>query len=360
MLAEKLRAATASVPVTNSIAVATTDATDPIVAWRWASGSGFKSLYSLAISGSGGSGGVGFSNAADAILLTTFATASNYVYAYAWSVNTGLGSKFSDPSVLPAGGASLSTANGVSFTSDDAAVLFTHGISPYISAYAWSGSGFGTKYSDPGSVSSNVWGLAIAPDNSAVAVVGTISSPYVYAYPWSNSTGFGTKYSNPATTPGGTCRDVVFSPDGATIFVAGGTSYINAYPWSSSTGFGSKYSDPATLPTGAGNGIAVSPDGTAVAVAHTTSPYVTAYPWNNSTGFGTKFADPATLPSGSGLSRRVKFIPDGSAIVTTFSATSSVGIHAWQWSGSGFGSKYADPATGAATGNQFYGLAISN
>ena len=36
-----------------------------------------------------------------------------------------------------------------------------------------------------------------------------------------------------------------------------------------------------------------------LAVAHLTTPYITAYPWSGS-GFGTKFANPATLPTGDG------------------------------------------------------------
>ena len=36
-----------------------------------------------------------------------------------------------------------------------------------------------------------------------------------------------------------------------------------------------------------------------IAVAHSSSPFVTAYPWSGS-GFGTKFTDPATLPASGG------------------------------------------------------------
>ena len=40
--------------------------------------------------------------------------------------------------------------------------------------------------------------------------------------------------------------------------------------------------------------------GEAIAVAHATSVFVSAYPWNVSTGFGTKYANPATLPASTG------------------------------------------------------------
>jgi hypothetical protein len=36
-----------------------------------------------------------------------------------------------------------------------------------------------------------------------------------------------------------------------------------------------------------------------IAIAHLTTPYVSAYPWSGS-GFGTKFSNPATLPPGQG------------------------------------------------------------
>jgi hypothetical protein len=52
------------------------------------------------------------------------------------------------------------------------------------------------------------------------------------------------------------------------------------------------------LPTGTGWGVNFSPSGEAIAVAHGTTPFVTAYPW--SSGFGTKYANPATLPSNNG------------------------------------------------------------
>jgi len=105
------------------------------------------------------------------------------------------------------------------------------------------------------------------------------TTPYVSAYPWSGS-GFGTKFANPATLPPNNGRGVAFSPAGNAIAVAHLSSpYISAYPWSGS-GFGTKFANPATLPTGLGLGVAFSPAGNAIAVAHDSSPYVSAYPWS--------------------------------------------------------------------------------
>ena len=86
------------------------------------------------------------------------------------------------------------------------------------------------------------------------------TSPYITAYPWTSGTGFGTKYSDPATLPAAACRGVAFSPDGADIAVAySGSPFVSVYPWSS--GFGTKYSDPATLPGSWPYKVAFSPDG---------------------------------------------------------------------------------------------------
>ena len=78
-----------------------------------------------------------------------------------------------------------------------------------------------------------------------------------------------------------------------------------------------------------------------IAVAHSSSPFITAYPWSSSTGFGTKFADPATLPTGNG--QDVAFTSSGNSVAVAH--VTSPFISAYPWSGSGFGTKFADPAT---------------
>lgn len=66
--------------------------------------------------------------------------------------------------------------------------------------------------------------------------------------------------------------------------------------------FGSKFGNPATNITGgAATGIAWTSDGATIAASYGTSPYINAYPWSSS-GFGAKYANPATLPAGQGAS----------------------------------------------------------
>ena len=92
----------------------------------------------------------------------------------------------------------------------------------------------------------------VPPQYIAVSSTGT---PFVSAYPWSGS-GFGTKFADPATLPTGFGRGVAFNPTGNAIAVAHDTSpFVSSYPWSGS-GFGTKFADPATLPTGTGLGVA--------------------------------------------------------------------------------------------------------
>jgi hypothetical protein len=81
--------------------------------------------------------------------------------------------------------------------------------SPYIQVYAWTDNlGYGTKYSNPatlptGSVADVSW------NNQTALITAHTNSPYVTAYPWSSS-GFGTKYSDPSTSVGATGNGVEF------------------------------------------------------------------------------------------------------------------------------------------------------
>ena len=105
------------------------------------------------------------------------------------------------------------------------------------------------------------------------------------------------------------------------------------------------------MPTGDGNGVAFSPAGDAIAVAHSTTPFVSAYPWSGS-GFGTKFANPATVPTGTGYG--VAFSADGTYMAVAHETSPRITIY--KRSGDTF-TKLADPATlpaGVGYGVAFY------
>ena len=119
-------------------------------------------------------------------------------------------------------------------------------------------SALGSSNRAAGQCSSDGESVAFSPAGNAIAV-GHVGSPRISAYPWSGA-GFGTKYANPATVPTGDGNGVAFSPAGDAIAVAHSSSPgVSAYPWNVSTGFGVKYANPAVLPVTGGNGVAFSP-----------------------------------------------------------------------------------------------------
>ena len=90
--------------------------------------------------------------------------------------------------------------------------------------------------------------------------------------------------------------------------------------------------------------MAFNPAGTDIAVSNgNTAPFIQVYPW--SSGFGTKYANPATLPATlSALA--VRFNPAGTDIAVGGSVG---GVSVYPWS-AGFGTKYASSSGGAPNG----------
>lgn len=249
---------------------------------------------------------------------------------YPWPpTSSNFRTKYADPAVMPTVGNA-----GTQFSPSGKALALANDV------YAWSSTGFGTKYADP-STSFISDPITWSPSEDAIVSAG-LNSPYIQAFAWNNSTGFGTQYSDPATLPPNSTTSVDFSPSGNDIAfsnVATGP-YITVYPWSN--GFGTKYSNPATTPTNNGQEVRFSPSGRDIAVAHTTTPAITVYPWTSGSGFGTKYSNPASVPSGNGTS--VAFSRTGDAIVVGHSSSTFISAYPWT-SGVGFGTKFANPLT---------------
>jgi WD40 repeat protein len=96
-------------------------------------------------------------------------------------------------------------------------------------------------------------------------------------------------------------------------------------------------SAPGTV-ANAARSVAWRPQEDAIAIGTETTPWIAGYVWTGS-GYGSKYANPATLPTGLGAA--IKFSPDGNQIALAH--TNSPFVSAWAWS-SGFGSKFANPA----------------
>jgi hypothetical protein len=214
--------------------------------------------------------------------------------------------------------------------------------------------------------------------------VGHIASPYITVYPFDGVTskqttesgsaqytrgsGFGTIYSNPGTLPSDYIAGITFT-NSAVITASRQTTsngWLEAWAWSDSTGFGTKYSNPSSDFTAykSPNRIRSSPNQSYIAVAggwSSSNPSTTKtdclflYAWDNSSGFGTLYSNPTssfTSNNTSSGANDVAWTNDSAAVAFTASirgtSTAPYGFAAWAVS-SGWGSKYSDPASNATS-----------
>lgn len=318
-------------PVAPTYDVITGIASSPYVeAWTFSNGFGSKrsapaSLQSSTVAG------ISFSGDKTAVLCAVDTT-PNAIGAYAWS--SGWGTKYGNPATLPSG-----RQLGATFFPNNASAV-TGGDGSHLNGYAFS-SGFGSKYANPASLPTGGFSVRFGNNGDKLAVNNNSASPYQAVYDFSS--GFGSKYSNPSTLPPGATYGTAWTQsDNAILFNTGSSPFVVAYPWSA--GFGTKYSNPATGMSGlpgrvsnfnyATNAWVGSGDGTDI---------INAYAW--SSGFGTKYSAPAGLPVSRG--ENAYFTPnDGAVIWGGQSNGTESNLLAWAWTnGSGFGSKYSDPAS---------------
>lgn len=213
-------------------------------------------------------------------------TSAYYLDAYPWSAS-GFGTKYGNSPVN-------FNPSRMSFNSAATALSWGGGGS-YVGAFNFSSSGWGAQWADPNPYPPQLlYDIHFNPTGSAGLAMAHAGAPYVSVYRGTSGS-YGTKYANPASAlPGDRALGVKFSNSGNLLFVGTlGSPFIHAYNWSN--GFGSKYADPSSLPPDDATKIDVTPDTTAVAVSLNVSPYINLYPW--SSGFGTKYANPATLPT---------------------------------------------------------------
>jgi hypothetical protein len=226
---------------------------------------------------------------------------------------------------------------------------FSTATSPYMVVYPYNTSdGFGAKYTDPATLlASFPRGVSFSPTGASL-IVANISTPNIHGYPWTDASGFGTKFSNPATSVTGTplvshSMDTIMFPDGTMVVViaTNTTPYLNAYPFTD-TGFGTKFTAPTALFAGISNRpIRFLYNGTTmyIIVGPATTPFLAAMDITT-TAFGTKLADPGTAFSGTpyGID-----ISNDKQTVFVKTSTNSPSVAAYKFTNS-WGTKYADPA----------------
>jgi hypothetical protein len=334
----------------------------------------------------GAAGAAGGSSYNGYVLLSLNSDASNnYPVVLPYSTDSGFGAALY-PSAAPG-----NTVNGAVFSPDKLAIFGCYNSSPYIFAYEWTGTAWGTRYTNIANAgTSSVLDITVSPNSDFICYAESKQFPTVY--PWNSSTGFGSRIrdtvnsvanspacilnnagtiaifgtsitspyikafpvsssaisaplSNPASAlPSASNGLAINSSDSVVAAATGTTPFINAYAWSNSTGFGTKYSNPSTLPPAGADDCAFNPDGTALAVTYSiggADKGLKVYPWSDSTGFGTPYSDPSAQAP---LSRnRIKFAPDGKSLIVV--ASSSPYIIAYEWSDlTGFGAAYSTPS----------------
>lgn len=288
-------------------------------------------------------GAAGARGAVGSRYIVVTSDASPYVRVYPWSNAAGFGTPYANPATLPAG-----SSYGAAWSPTSSVLLVTFSAVPRAYAYRWSSAGFGSVYSNPSTALLSILSETNKPSFSipgtAVLFPSAVTSPYLRAYSWSDSTGFGSAYTAPATPlpTFGQALACSFHPSNQAFAVGHYTSpFVSAYVWSESTGFGTKYSNPAVLPYSTGRGVHFNKEGTAVAVGHSRTTGVfgmSVYSWTNASGFGVKYSDPASFTNID--HNTVRFSPNSDFIVACLGG-SSLRVGAWNWNNStGFGTYY--------------------
>jgi sugar lactone lactonase YvrE len=148
---------------------------------------------------------VAFSPAGDAVAVAHYN--SPWITVFPW-VDGATGTKYANPVGLAFDD---SYAYSVAFSPDGAFIAIVNLLySPYIWVYPWSPStGFGTKVSNPATSLAGANAVAFSPDGDAIAVAEGGAGDRIAAYAWSSS-GFGARYSAPGTLPANTTYVVAF------------------------------------------------------------------------------------------------------------------------------------------------------
>lgn len=309
----------------------------------WTSASGFGVPYTIA------TGGLMTTDAAftpDGSVIVSGSVGGRVAAAWPWSA-AGLGTKYATDAVRS--GWSGSTA--FALRPDGTAIVAGRDTGPpYVCAFAFStGAGFGAQLSGPAvDQGGYVRDINFSPDGNTVVSAGQGTQVNAWAF---SSSGFGTKYTSP-TRPldngVSTSHRIRFSPLGdAVVLTSSGSTgpWIAGYPWSNATGFGTQYSNPAVaVPSGTAS-LAFSPAGDAVAVGCNNSPYMQVYAFSAATGFGTKYANPATSTGSRVLA--MEWSPTGTEIL--MSRLTPDALCFYRWSGAGFGTFHTDPNTATAS-----------
>jgi len=171
--------------------------------------------------------------------------------------------------------------------------------------------------------SSMFYGLEWSADGAYIFVCGN-ATPFLAAFPFTG-TGFGSKVADPASLPSGTQFNLKLNPAGTYLAGCGAVSpYINVWAWTG-TAWGTKSSNPGTLPTGATYALAWAPSGAYIAVAQNATPWGQTYAFSAGT-IGTR-TTPSPAPTGSSYGEGIIFSAAGTEIYLATDYNSDISIY---------------------------------
>ena len=316
-----------------SVSLSVSGSSSPITATGTFSADTSYTFTIAAVNSNGTSTYSGSSNSVTPLSSTALVVAdysSPYIRAYKFA--NGWVSAYSNPATLPNG-----QYNDTAYFTADKTTVGTTG-SSQVNAYPFTiASGFGSKYTNPTGGGGNYTYGEFANSNTIHAFSNNSNSPNVW--PFTVGTGFGTKYANPATLMTATYFASMNSNGTAVVAGGGSSPYISSWPFTVGTGFGTKYANPATLPTATVNAVKFNPSRTVIAgpQANINNPQenlqVLAYQF--SSGFGTKYSNASTNTNAN----RVFWNPTGAAVGVTGN-----GMAVFRWS-NGFSTQYSNPTS---------------
>jgi hypothetical protein len=290
-----------------------------------------------------------FANKSKLNYLSVMSTSSPFIQLYPWTRGVGIGTKFSDPAT--AATAQSSTLRcGSKFSTSSNYFISTSSSSPFIQAYQVTNTGFGSRVSNPASAPSSAVAVNFTPSNKDV-IVNKNNVPS--AWPWTGSA-FGTRYTDSTSTMtyGNTYGGGV-SAVADDVFQGGSqsTTVMNAWAFTSGTGWGARYSTPAYLSTGTNYlGFSTNPSGTLLMTTGV-SPRIQLINWNPGVGFGTQIAT-----SGFNESNRGSFDQTGKFYLDVYSniyagvPSPYIFFGIYPVSTSGFGTRISGPSLTSSGG----------
>jgi len=320
---------------------------------------------------------------------------SPYITVYPFTAATGFGTKYSNPSTLPA--SATQQPNSVTFTNDGGVLAWptntSTGTTGSLFLYNWSqATGFGSRITDDtglavpllGSVTvkpseygagyhyvlfsgsnGDIYRFHVASggglnqgntkstgfggytgqlkfNNAGTYVLGSVGNPRVY--PWTDgwpasSVNLGTAIELSGT--GISWRLGDWHPSDTVVVVGNSSTTTNLRAYNFGGGWRSLLSS-ATSPLTNMNSVCFSPSGKAVFTVGADSPYLKAYAFDQTTGFGSAFSNPATVPTGACYT--VVAAKTNDLVAVCSSASPYIFVYPWDDS-TGFGTKYSDPSS---------------